>query len=72
MIIDFRALNEKIIGDVYPLSNITEILDQLGSAKYFSVCDLASGFHRCTNLTYKKQPFLRLIGTIILTECHLS
>jgi len=29
----------------YPLPNITEILDQLGSAKYFSIFDLASGFH---------------------------
>jgi len=35
-----------MIGDAYPLSNITEILDQLGSAKYFSVFDLASGFHQ--------------------------
>ena len=46
MIIDYRALNEKTIGDAYPLPNITEILDQLGSAKYFSVFDLASGFHQ--------------------------
>jgi len=29
-----------------PLPNIMEILDQLGSAKYFSVFDLASGFHQ--------------------------
>ena len=46
MVIDYRALNEKTIGDAYPLPNITEILDQLGSAKYFSVFDLASGFHQ--------------------------
>jgi len=46
MIIKFRVLNEKTIGDAYPLSNITEILDQLESAKYFSVFDLASGFHQ--------------------------
>ncbi|XP_048515544.1 uncharacterized protein LOC125502056 [Athalia rosae] len=38
--------NEKTIGDAYPLPNITDILDQLGSAKYFSVFDLASGFHQ--------------------------
>jgi len=25
--------------------SITEILDQLGGAKYFSISDLASGFH---------------------------
>lgn len=46
LVIDFRALNEKTIGDAYPLPNIVDILDQLGSAKYFSVFDLASGFHQ--------------------------
>ena len=46
MVIDYRNLNEKTIGDAYPLPNITDILDQLGSAKYFSVLDLASGFHQ--------------------------
>lgn len=46
MVIDYRALNEKTIGDAYPLPNINEILDQLGSAKYFSIFDLASGFHQ--------------------------
>jgi len=46
MVIDYRTLNEKTIGDAYPLPNITEILDQLGSAKYFSVFDLTSGFHQ--------------------------
>jgi len=50
MVLDFRALNDKIIGDAYPLPNIVDILDQLGGAYllllYFSVCDLASGFHQ--------------------------
>lgn len=46
MVIDYRNLNEKTIGDAYPLPNITDILDQLGSAKYFSILDLASGFHQ--------------------------
>jgi len=46
MVIDYRALNEKTIGDAYSLPNITDILDQLGNAKYFSVLDLASGFHQ--------------------------
>jgi len=46
MVIDYRALNKRTVGDAYPLPNITEILDQLGSAKYFSVFDLASGFHQ--------------------------
>lgn len=46
MVLDFRALNEKTIGDAYSLPNITDIFDQLGGAKYFSVFDLASGFHQ--------------------------
>jgi len=46
MVLDFRALNDKTIGDAYPLPNIVDILYQLGGARYFSVCDLASGFHQ--------------------------
>jgi len=34
MVIDFDTLNEKTIGNSYPLPNITEILDQLENAKY--------------------------------------
>ena len=45
MVLDFRKLNEKTIGDSYPLPNVNYIPDSLGSAKYFSVCDLATGFH---------------------------
>ena len=46
VVIDFRALNEKVIGDAYPLPNISDIFDQLGNAQYFSVFDLASGFQQ--------------------------
>jgi hypothetical protein len=46
MVINYRTLNEKTIGNAYLLPNIAEILDQLGSAQYFSVFDLASGFHQ--------------------------
>jgi hypothetical protein len=35
ILIDFRKLNELTIGDSFPLPNITDILDQLGNAKYF-------------------------------------
>ncbi|KMQ82914.1 enzymatic polyprotein endonuclease reverse [Lasius niger] len=55
MVIDYRSLNEKTVGDAYPLPNITDILDQLGSAKYFSVLDLASGFHQIS-MTSKDAP----------------
>lgn len=42
--IDFRKLNDKSIGDSYPLPNIQEILDKLGRARYFSALDCASGY----------------------------
>jgi len=32
MVLDFRALNKKTIGDAYSLPNIVDILDQLGGA----------------------------------------
>ncbi|KAL7299069.1 hypothetical protein TKK_0008161 [Trichogramma kaykai] len=46
LVIDFRALNKKIIAAAYPRLNITEILDQLGSSKYFSTLDLQSRFYQ--------------------------
>lgn len=46
VVIDYRKLNEKTIGDNFPLPNITDILDQLGHSKYFTTLDLASGFHQ--------------------------
>jgi len=50
--IDFHTLNEKTIRDVYPLLNITEMLDQLGTAKYVSIFDLAKD--RYMSLMHKK------------------
>lgn len=71
--IDFRKLNDKPIGDAYPLPNITDILDQLGKVRYFSCFDLASSFHQIPmdpqdsaktafstsngHFEYKKMPF---------------
>lgn len=46
IVIDYRKLNEKTIGDRYPLPNITDILDKLGKCHHFSTLDLASGFHQ--------------------------
>ena len=43
MVVDFRKLNEKTIGDAYPLPDITEILDQLGQSKYFMCLDMVMG-----------------------------
>lgn len=46
VVVDFRKLNEKTIGDSYPLPNITDLLDKLGRCQYFTTLDLASGFHQ--------------------------
>lgn len=46
LVVDFRKLNDVTESDAYPLPNITEILDQLGRSKYFTVIDLAHGFHQ--------------------------
>lgn len=46
LVVDYRKLNDQRIEDKYPLPNITDILDKLGKACYFSVLDLASGFHK--------------------------
>ena len=46
LVSDFRALNEKTITDAYPLPDINQIIDQVGGHKYYTVLDLASGFHQ--------------------------
>jgi hypothetical protein len=46
MVVDFRKLNKKTIGDVYPLPDINEILDQLGQSKYFTCLDMVMGYHQ--------------------------
>ena len=46
IVINFRKLNEPTDQDAYPLSDIDDILSQLGNAKFFSALDLSSGFHQ--------------------------
>jgi hypothetical protein len=46
LVVDYRKLNEKTVGNAYPLPDITEILDQLGQAKYFSCLDFGMGHHQ--------------------------
>jgi len=52
-VIDFHKLNDLIIRNSFP--NITDILDQLGNAKYFSTLDLASGYHQIPMHEEKKK-----------------
>jgi len=44
--VDFRAVNEVTVPDVYPLPNITETLDSLGGCTIFTTLDLRSGYHQ--------------------------
>ena len=46
MVLDFRKLIDVTVGDSYPLPNISDILDQLGGAQYFSVLDLFLTYHQ--------------------------
>ena len=46
IVIYFWLLNDKKIGDTYKLPNISDVLGHLGTAQYFSIFDLASGFHQ--------------------------
>ena len=42
--VDYRHLNSVTKPDAYTLPRIDDLLDQLGSAKYFTTLDLASGY----------------------------
>jgi hypothetical protein len=44
--VDFRKLNEVSVGDSFPLSNIQDIFNKIGRARYFTALDCASGFHQ--------------------------
>jgi hypothetical protein len=46
IVVGFRKLNEKTVGNAYPLPDITEILDQLGQSKYFLCVDMVMGLHQ--------------------------
>jgi hypothetical protein len=46
LVVDFRKVNERTIGNADPLPDITEILDQLGQSKYFTFLDMIMGYHQ--------------------------
>ena len=46
LVVDFRKLNEKTVGDAYPLPDITVILDQLFQSKYFTCLNMVMVYHQ--------------------------
>jgi hypothetical protein len=43
--VDYRALNEVTVKNMYPLPRIDDLFDQLKGAKYFSKIDMRSRYY---------------------------
>jgi hypothetical protein len=54
LVIDYRELNKITQKDKFPIPLISEILDQLGKAKYFTTLDLAITRLKLTKVIFKK------------------
>jgi hypothetical protein len=44
MVVDYRAVNEVTIPDVYPLPLISQTINELGSSVYYSTFDLPGAY----------------------------
>lgn len=68
MVINYCKLNEVTKDNCFPISNIEEILDNLGDATIFSTLDLANRFHQIPirPIDQEKQPSQHTKATIIL------
>nr|CAE04013.2 OSJNBa0045O17.10 [Oryza sativa Japonica Group] len=44
--VDYRGLNEIIVKNKYPMSEVEELLDELAGAQWFTKLDLRSGYHQ--------------------------
>ena len=78
MCVDYRALNQLMIKNKYPLPRVDELFDQLGGARYFMKLDLRSGVSsnqdsgtRCSQVRFSYKVWaLRVFGLVFcLDQC---
>ena len=43
--IDYRGLNKKILPDRMPIPRIQDVLENLGTHKYFSTLNMSKAYH---------------------------
>jgi hypothetical protein len=68
--VDYRQLNKRTIKDAYALPRISDILDNLGGGKYFTVLDMKSGYHQIELEEADKAKTAFTVGPLGFYEYH--
>ena len=67
---DYGRLNSLSAADAYPLPQIDDIIDRIGTAKYITTIDL-TGRSQLQPQTDTKLPLLHHLDCSNLMSCHL-